>query len=142
MFPLHSAARSGDVAKISLLADDNCRLNGLDEDGWTPSHFAARFGRRDAVKLLVSRGADRNVKAANGETPLSLTIDKEIQNLLKGSSHVSTSELASLTSKLAVSSPAPTISHLTNSAPLPPAVSTSMLRPMGPKVALCIGISW
>ena len=40
--------------------------------GWTPLHFAAAFGHKEIVKLLVAKGADVNTKNENGYTPLDL----------------------------------------------------------------------
>lgn len=34
--------------------------------GETPMHFACRFGRRDIVELLLSRGADMNIRGKYG----------------------------------------------------------------------------
>jgi ankyrin repeat protein len=38
------------------------------EQGMTPLMFAAGYGHRDAVKLLLARGADRNAVTASGRT--------------------------------------------------------------------------
>jgi ankyrin repeat protein len=39
------------------------------QDGWTPLHLAARWGRIDAMRVLVDEGhADVNIKTSDGRT--------------------------------------------------------------------------
>ena len=38
----------------------------------TPLHFAATYGRLDAIKTLIENGADIHAKEGNGQTPLQL----------------------------------------------------------------------
>lgn len=44
---------------------------------WTPMHFAARWGKEEAMKLLESYGAETEVLDANGRTPLRLLEERE-----------------------------------------------------------------
>ena len=44
----------------------------IDEDGWTPLIWAARFGHTDAVRLFLNREADCNTATNNGRTALIL----------------------------------------------------------------------
>ncbi|KAJ8667231.1 hypothetical protein QAD02_008893 [Eretmocerus hayati] len=46
-------------------------------DGYTPLHFAIKFGNNRSANLLISEGADILCKAANGDTPLHLAFDIE-----------------------------------------------------------------
>jgi uncharacterized protein len=94
---LHSAVRDSDygedretraraVATVKVLlahhADPNARLHqekptvrGLTEiefEGATPIALAAEVNNLDAIKLLVSAGADPNIPTAKGTTPLIL----------------------------------------------------------------------
>ena len=43
--------------------------------GWTPLHHACHAGRLAAVELLVGAGAETDVAALNGGTPLMTAID-------------------------------------------------------------------
>ena len=65
---------------------------GTDVDvkgGWmviTPLHMAALNGHKEIVELLISKGADVNAKAEDGETPLDATIEfrhPQIADLLR-----------------------------------------------------------
>jgi ankyrin repeat protein len=44
---------------------------------WTPMHFAARWGREEAVKLLESYGAETDVLDVNGKTPSRLLEERK-----------------------------------------------------------------
>ena len=51
-------------------------------EGYTCLMMAARNQRPDIVKFLAENGADVNVKAANGNTPLSLAQEEEDQEMV------------------------------------------------------------
>ena len=58
---LFQAAHSNDTAKISELLDKNPSLaNKESEDGLTPLGFAAHYGNKDAVQILLECGAEVN----------------------------------------------------------------------------------
>ena len=62
----HVAARAGDLATLeALLSQDPDLVNAVDENGRTPLHLAAGFGREEAVRLLLQRGADINAADAS-----------------------------------------------------------------------------
>ena len=66
---LHEACRGGQVATIRQLLDGGVPVDAHDEGGWTPSHTAIENKQREAVELLLDRGA--NIEAvADGMTPL------------------------------------------------------------------------
>ncbi|MGB5013267.1 MAG: ankyrin repeat domain-containing protein, partial [Pyrinomonadaceae bacterium] len=53
---------------------------------WTLLHNAVSYSNKEAVELLIAKGADINAKNKDGKTPLQLAIDsknKEIAELLK-----------------------------------------------------------
>ncbi len=53
------AAALGDADRLWALLDaDPGSLNALNDDGYTPLGLAAFFGQRDAVEVLISKGAD------------------------------------------------------------------------------------
>jgi hypothetical protein len=43
--------------------------------GWTPLHAAAEMGEEDQMEELIRKGADINVRAANGKTPLHIAAE-------------------------------------------------------------------
>jgi ankyrin repeat protein len=78
----HLACKRGlDIEIIKLLAskvcDVNLRLGNMEDigdPGFTPLHFACRYGRYDIAKFLISIGADINAVSEEGTTPLFLAI--------------------------------------------------------------------
>ncbi|XP_026131834.1 Usher syndrome type-1G protein homolog [Carassius auratus] len=66
----HRAARDG---HLHLLKDATRKdLNAPDEDGMTPTLWAAHHGNLDALRLLVARGGDPDKCDIWGNTPLHL----------------------------------------------------------------------
>lgn len=57
-FPLHEAARNGDLAVLRLLLDSGTDLEARDYNRETPLHAAVLSGQADAVQLLLVRGAN------------------------------------------------------------------------------------
>jgi uncharacterized protein len=55
-----------------LLKADPALVQKFSPDGWTPLHLAAHFGKVDAMRLLLSRGADHRAvsRNSNGNQPL------------------------------------------------------------------------
>ncbi|WP_341823711.1 ankyrin repeat domain-containing protein [Wolbachia endosymbiont (group A) of Agelastica alni] len=70
--PLHVAARQGCITSINLLlgkgANVTAKTNNSDWN-WTPLHYAVYYNKPDAVKYLMSRGADVKVRDKKGNTP-------------------------------------------------------------------------
>jgi ankyrin repeat protein len=70
---IFAAAIQGDTGAIQTLLAANRRLvSALSSDGWTPLHLAAHFGRQEAVRLLLDKGAKADARSANAieNTPL------------------------------------------------------------------------
>jgi len=70
---IFAAAILGDAAEIdSLLAANRSLIGALSGDGWTPLHLAAHFGRTEAVRALLNKGASANALSSNAlqNTPL------------------------------------------------------------------------
>ncbi|CAF9912261.1 MAG: hypothetical protein GOMPHAMPRED_007613 [Gomphillus americanus] len=71
---LHAAAngQAGGVVITLLLAHDTA-IEAVDNDGWTPLHWAAKAGHFDIVKVLLAHGASTSaVELLEGATPLHL----------------------------------------------------------------------
>ncbi len=65
---LHAAARTGDVAALTLGAASGLDLNAQDKLRRTPLHLAAWSGQTEALRLLISSGASVAVEATDGVT--------------------------------------------------------------------------
>ena len=45
-------------------------INALDNDNWSPLHFAAQANCPEVINLLIEKGANIEAKEINGNTPL------------------------------------------------------------------------
>eukprot|EP01132_Coremiostelium_polycephalum_P002421 gene2421-2989_t len=66
-----------------LIEEDACDVNESDLEGFCPLHYAAIYGRIDACKLLLMRGADCSRKNNFGKTPSDLAQDVRVQQMIK-----------------------------------------------------------
>ncbi|CAL5422705.1 unnamed protein product [Camellia sinensis] len=76
---LHVAASSAHpkVVKILSAADPFVTsINSADEEGWAPLQFAASSGNVEIVEILLSSGADVNLKNNGGRTALHYAASK------------------------------------------------------------------
>ena len=65
-FELADAAEAGDLPRVHLLLErDPAAIDLPRQDGWTPLHLAAFYGRTDVAELLLSQGAGVDVASAN-----------------------------------------------------------------------------
>jgi ankyrin repeat protein len=63
---IFAAAIQGDSEQLTELLDSNRSLVGLlSADGWTPLHLAAFFGKTEAARLLLNKGAIVNARSTN-----------------------------------------------------------------------------
>lgn len=63
---IFAASILGDTEQLTALLTANRSLVGmLSSDGWTPLHLAAFFGKTDAVRLLLNKGALVNARSTN-----------------------------------------------------------------------------
>ncbi len=62
--------RTGYKDVLPLLKYGN--VNAKANDGWSPLHHAARFGRVRVVEILLANGADVDARNKSGMTPLQL----------------------------------------------------------------------
>ena len=82
MEQLHDACKGGQVATIRQLLDGGMPVDALlREGGWTPLHTAILYKKREAVELLLDRGA--NIEAVYGgmTPPLRAICDAESEDL-------------------------------------------------------------
>ncbi len=83
---IHRAAWEGDIKAIKQHLATGKDVNAKDDlYGDTPLLWAAGFGHKEVVKMLITKGADVNVKAQGGWTPLHYAAggnDKETVELL------------------------------------------------------------
>lgn len=85
--PLHLAAANGDLDTISAIATDKdgkavVNVNAEDSHGLRPLHYAARKGQAQAVKLLLSLGAEDS-KDDQGQTAMDLAANNDVKNALR-----------------------------------------------------------
>lgn len=70
LYPLHEAARKGDIARIqSLLADSPSLIHIKDQVGRTALHEAMRRGQREAAAILVNIKGSLDQKDRYGFSP-------------------------------------------------------------------------
>ena len=79
---IHDAAKTGDVSAITGALEAGADVN--ESDGWaTPLWYAARRGHEDAVKLLITSGADVKLVTKSSGPPLIGAIDRKNAMLIK-----------------------------------------------------------
>lgn len=70
---IFAASILGDTARLEeLLSGNRSLVSAMSSDGWTPLHLAAFFGKTDAVRLLLNKGAGVMSRSTNAmeNTPL------------------------------------------------------------------------
>lgn len=70
---IFAAAMLGDTARLeSLVSANRSLVNAVSSDGWTPLHLAAFFGKAEAARLLLNKGADVKIRSTNAMNNLAL----------------------------------------------------------------------
>lgn len=70
---IFAAAMLGDTARLEALLSGNRALTEtISTDGWTPLHLAAFFGKTEAVRLLLNKGAEVKRRSTNPMNNLAL----------------------------------------------------------------------
>merc|ERR1719362_1344275 len=72
MTALMYAAQSGAECCISHLLDHRAHVNAVEEDLWTPLHFAAKEGHLAVCEKLLASRANPHALNSNDQTPLKL----------------------------------------------------------------------
>lgn len=63
---IFAASIQGDAGRIeNLLTANRSLVAAMSADGWTPLHLAAFFGKPDAARLLLNKGAQVNARSSN-----------------------------------------------------------------------------
>ena len=76
-FPIHEAARIGDVERIKFLFKHSPDLiDATDEKGLTPLHVAVANRQTNAAQVLLLLGAKVNAAADSGQTALHVAVRK------------------------------------------------------------------
>lgn len=65
---LHYAASAGDIPIMKLFLERGAKVDAFAPTNITPLMFAAREGQEEAVRLLLSAGADATLKSGHGWT--------------------------------------------------------------------------
>lgn len=74
------AVKSNDFKKVQALINDKANVNKEDSEGYTPLMYAAIYGYKDIVKLLLYAKADPNLKTKRGHTTLTALFDAIYQS--------------------------------------------------------------
>ena len=93
-FPVHIAAKEGQVEVIRALAGLGADVNTLNKYGGTPVFVAASTDNVNAVRVLSEVGADVNIPTENGCTPVFIAAQEDnvdsIRALVKLGANVDT----------------------------------------------------
>ena len=71
---LHRAVINKDLMRVQSLIKEGWDVNKVDYNHWTPLHYAAQDGLYSIAEVLISSGAEIDVKDDYGNTPLSNAI--------------------------------------------------------------------
>ncbi|KAM8784412.1 transient receptor potential cation channel subfamily A member 1 [Rhynchonycteris naso] len=83
--PLHYAAEEGQLELMEMIIkDSSCEvLNVMDNYGNTPMHWAAERNQAESVKLLLSKGANPNLRNSSMMAPLHLAVQGMHNDVVK-----------------------------------------------------------
>ncbi|KAL9608476.1 MAG: hypothetical protein Q9167_006696 [Letrouitia subvulpina] len=74
--PLTLAAKSGCLAMVELMIQENCDVNAIDDDGWNALHFASYHGHYQIIERLFTSGVSAKATTLRKETPLLLAVKR------------------------------------------------------------------
>ena len=77
---LMMAALKGEVAGAKMLLARGAKVN---QNGWTPLHYAATGPEPELVRLLLEHGAEVDATAPNGTTPLMMAAQYGSEDSIK-----------------------------------------------------------
>lgn len=70
VFPLHVAAKAGNVQIADILIQNKAKVTCLDSNGLTPVHYAARSGHKDVLSLFLQHNKQVDSQTQEFWTPL------------------------------------------------------------------------
>ncbi|XP_046842054.1 protein phosphatase 1 regulatory subunit 16A-like isoform X6 [Xenia sp. Carnegie-2017] len=79
----HVAAANGWNHIVDFLLENEADFEIADNSGWQPIHAAAAWGHETILEILVASGADLESKTNDLQTPLDLTDEEDIIELIK-----------------------------------------------------------
>ncbi|XP_076275919.1 ankyrin repeat domain-containing protein 40-like [Rhynchophorus ferrugineus] len=80
---LREASCIGDLEAVKTLLSQNINVNSQNPvNGWTALHWACKRGNERVVRLLLTNGADKNVKNFKEETPSDICTYSNIIDIL------------------------------------------------------------
>ena len=80
---LHIAASGGYIEIVNVLLHYRANANAVCNKGFTPVHHATKFAHLNVVKTLLTHGAIYNSVSICRKTPIELSNNNDITNLLK-----------------------------------------------------------
>ncbi len=84
---LMKSAASGDLERVATLIESGIEINETDSQSATALMFAAENGRFDVVSLLLTKGADKELKSLAGFTAM------QYANAYESDRHAKTTKL-------------------------------------------------
>ena len=72
--PITLAAKSGYLAMVELMIQQDCDIDARDENGWNALHFASHNGHYHVIERLIASKASANATTSRKETPLLFAI--------------------------------------------------------------------
>ncbi len=70
MAAIDSNSSDGNIPAIRFILEHGAGINETDGNGTTALHFAALWGSEKAVRYLIERGADTEIRDASGKRPV------------------------------------------------------------------------
>ena len=72
--PITLAAKSGYLAMVELMIQEDCDTDARDENGWNALHFASHNGHYHVIERLIANNASAKATTSRKETPLIFAI--------------------------------------------------------------------
>ena len=79
---LHEFVRDGNMKCVRALVNLGAVVNLHDCTGWTPLHYSVNTENMNITKFLLKHGADPDTLSYDGKTPVDITDDFEMIELL------------------------------------------------------------